>query len=95
MRSLILLALTALAALPLSAHEHGRGRVLVVEAPRPLYRCATRESWEQREYRARERREDWGHQAWHRGYGCEEGRVLLRPGLHVPPFGLGLDIRIR
>jgi|GEM_PF-2957097 hypothetical protein len=86
MRSLVLLALTALAALPLSAHEHGRCRVLVVEAPRPLYRHDYRERWEHRDHDRRD---------WHRADRCEEDRILVRPRLATPPFGLGLDIRIR
>ena len=86
MRSLVLLALTALAALPLSAHEHWRcpGRMVAIEAPRPVYRYENRERWEHRERRD-----------WHRGYACEEGRFQVRHGFSAPPFGLGLDIRIR
>ena len=98
MRSLVLFALSALAALPLAAREHGRGPAHgpLVPASRPVYRYEARERWEPREHRA------WGYlarQDWDRrhsrriyGYGCEEDRLLVRPGWMAAPSGLVIRI---
>jgi hypothetical protein len=82
MRRLALLALLAISAFPLSAHDHWRGphRVVVMEEPRPIpYRHF--EAW---------RRDDrWERHAYYRRHDCEEDRLILRPlvlprPLHTP-----------
>jgi hypothetical protein len=79
MRSLILLALVALAAIPVSAHDHGRDRrpVVVVESYRPARR------WEARRREAPYRCNRWerhSHYRLHdRRYDCDDARILLRP----------------
>jgi len=84
MRSLVLLALATLAALPLSAHEHGRGprRVVVVERPygAPSPRWEARH-WDDRRWDDRydgrwERRRAYGR------YDCDDDRIVL--GLPLP-----------
>jgi hypothetical protein len=96
MRRLSLLALVALVAFPLSAHDHWRGSrpVLVVAGPR----CAPH-GWVERR---------WEHERWDRrgddhryvhGYGCEEGRIILGPPLLprllAPPFLGRVELRLR
>jgi hypothetical protein len=75
MRSLTLLApaaltLLALAALPLSAHDHWRDRrpAVVIEEP-----CRSYGRWEARRWENR-----WEPRAYRRGYDCDEGRYVSR-----------------
>lgn len=79
MRSLILLALVALAAIPLSAHDHWRDRrpVRVEESCRPAHR------WEARRLEARYRNDRWErpshYRPYDRRYDCDDARIILRP----------------
>ena len=70
MRRLVLLALAALAAVSLSAHDGWRGprRMVVEDSCRPYHRGEERR-WEHRGY---DRHVD-------RRYGCDDDRVFLRP----------------
>lgn len=77
MRRLVLLALVALAAFPLSAHGHWRRprRVVVVEAP-----CRPTRGWEYDRWEHRDR-------GWYRRPACDDDRVYLRPVRPLePPF---------
>jgi len=89
MRSLLLLALVALATLPLSAHDHGRGRrMVVIESPG----WDRHPRWEARHW------EDWrARQAWRRHHDCEDGRTHYRvhPRPLERPFGGRLELRFR
>jgi hypothetical protein len=82
MRNLTLLALVALAAFPLSAHDHWREprRVVVVETPR----CAPYAGWEGHR---------WERQGWYRRHDCDDARVILRP--LALPFQGRVDLRFR
>ena len=99
MKTLALLALAALVALPLSAHDGWRQpRHLVVEAPR----CAPTPRWEAR---YRDDRWDgrwggrWEHRAWCRrpDWDDHDERVLLRPLPRPlgPPFIGRVELRFR
>jgi len=97
MKALVLLAL---AALPLSAHEHWREprRVVVVEAPR----CAPQFRWEARHHydRWEDRRDGrWEHRGWYRWPDRDnrDDRVYLRPLPRPldPPFGGRVELRFR
>ena len=96
MRSLILLALTFLAALPLSAHDRsfnrGQGRV-EFEAPRSPYRYLERERWEHRHWERRA----WERHGWRQSDACEDDRYRVSPRFTVcpPPFGARLELRLR
>jgi len=100
MRSLALLALAALAALPLSAHGYGCHHRPWVEFRES---CAPAYSWEARHHEARrhddrpwnDRWEDrYRDQRWDRyDRDCEEPRVILRP--LAPPFVGRVVIRLR
>ncbi len=91
MRSLALLALAALATLPLTAHDHWRDRrpvAVVEESCRPAYR------WETRRYEDRRWDDRWERPHHHgrhaRRYVCDEDRVVLRPlPRFLPPPILG------
>jgi hypothetical protein len=93
MRSLVLLALAALAAFPLSAHDHWRGprRVMVVEAPR----CAPYQGWGDRRWE----HERWEHRGYYQRYACDDDRVILGPlplpRPLAPPFLGRMELRIR
>ncbi len=89
MRSLALLALAALAALPLSARDHWRDRrpgIVVEDSCRPDYR------WEARRYDDRCWDDRWERHGYYRRptrrYDCDEDRFVLRPlpRLLAPPF---------
>jgi hypothetical protein len=90
MRSLVLLALAALAAFPLSAHDHWRGprRVVVIEAPR----CAPYRHWDDRRCDDR-----WERRAWYRRHDCDDDRVIFRPLPRplVAPFEGRVELRLR
>jgi hypothetical protein len=96
MRSLILLALAVLAALPLAAHERGfsrsRGRI-EFEASRAPYHRLDRERWEHRGWERR----DWERQAWRRSQAWDEECFPVRPRYPIcpPPFGVRLELRLR
>jgi len=81
MRHLVLVAFTALMAVPLSAHDHWRGphRVVVVEAPR----YAPLRHWEERRFDDR-----WERQYWRHRHDCDDALVTLRPLPRplAPPF---------
>jgi hypothetical protein len=89
MRSLTLLALTAIVALPLSAHDHWRDRrpvIMVEDSCRPDYRWAARGD-EDRRWDDRWERSGYSrHQA--RRYDCDEDHFVLRPRPRrlAPPF---------
>lgn len=88
MRRLVLLALVVLAAFPLSAHDHWRGRrrVVVIEAPR----CSPYGRWEDRRWEDR-----WERHAWHRRHDCDEDRIFFRPRPLEPPFVGRVELRLR
>ena len=89
MRRLVLLALVALAAFPLSAHDHWRrpGRVVVVEGPR----CAAGHRWDERYWDDRwEHRGHYHRQDWNDRVPCAP---LPRP--LDPPFGGRLEPHFR
>lgn len=101
MRHLALLTLVALAAYPLSAHDHWRGprRFVVVESPR----CAPYRGWEERRWEARHWDDRWDDR-WdrHERYeryphdDCGEGRVVFRPLRPLdPPFEGRVVLRFR
>jgi hypothetical protein len=99
MRSLALLALAVLAALPLSAHEHGRGsRRWRVERPS----CASSPRWEARHWDGC-RWEDGREERWERRraygrYACGDDRIVLGlplPGPLPPPLRGRVVIRLR
>lgn len=80
MRRLILLALVALAAFPLSAHGRWRGprRVVVYgDSCRGSYHRWEGRTWSDDRWERRDRMR-------HRRHGCEEDRVFLGP-LYPPP----------
>jgi hypothetical protein len=80
MKALVLLALSTLAALPLSAHEHWREpHRLVVEAPR----CAPYPRWEAG-YRHDRWDSRWEHRGWYRQHDWDD-RVF--PGPLPRPLG--------
>lgn len=94
MRSLVLLALVTLAALPLSARDHGRDRravVVVRESCRPSHR------WEARHYDDRRWDDRWERHAYYgrhaRRHDCDDDRVFLRP--LAPPFAGRVVLRFR
>jgi hypothetical protein len=99
MQRLVLLALVALAAFPLSAHGHWRGsrRVVVVEAPcRPRHHW-DEDRWERRDpdryreygrYRHAERYDDWD------GDRVVFGPLPL-PRPLAPPFQGRVELRFR
>ena len=102
MRSLALLALAALAALPLSAHDHWRGHrpaVVIQESCRPAYR------WEARRYADRRWENRWERHGYYRHdrdddyrrYDYDDARVILRPlpGPLAPPFEGRVVLRFR
>lgn len=98
MRSLVLLALMALAAFPLSAHGrwHGPRRVVVVEAPR----YAPYRHWDERRWDDpwSDRRSDgWERRAWHHRHDCDDDRIYMRPLPRplVPPFEGRVVLHIR
>lgn len=94
MRSLVLLALAALAAFPLSAHGrwHSPRRVVVVEAPRYApYRHWDDRCWNDR-WDSR-----WEYRAWRRHHDCDDERLFLRPLPRplAPPFEGRVELYIR
>ena len=93
MQRLVLLALVALAAFPLSAHDHWRrpGRVVVVEGPR----CAAGHRWDERYWDDR-RDERWEHRGWVRRHDCDDDRIYLPlPRPLLPPFRGRVELRFR
>jgi hypothetical protein len=105
MRSLILLALVALAALPLAAREHGRGsRRVVVErsrcAPYPRWEARDHDDrgWGDRRWEGRRWDERWENRRWASRYDCEDDRLILGPlplpRPLLPPFRGQVMIRI-
>lgn len=74
MRPLVLLALVALVAFPLSAHGrwHGPRRVMAEDSYRPYHRGYERR-WDE---------DRWERRGHDRRYGCDDDRVFLRP---LPP----------
>ena len=103
MRSLVLLALAALAALPLSAHDHWRDRrpAVVGESCRPATRWEARR-WEDRRWNDRrdDRWERHGRQDFYRTYDrddCDDARVILRPLPQplAPPFVGRVELHFR
>lgn len=103
MRPLVLLALAALAAFPLSARDHGRRprRVVIIEAPR----CAPHSRWEDRRWNDRWH-DRWERRARHHRHDCddredrherEDDRIMLRPLSRplAPPFEGRMELRIR
>ena len=96
MRRLVLLALVALVAVPLSAHDHWRGpRRVVEDSYSPHYRGEGRRwddgRWERRAY---ERRYD---RRYERRYDCDDERMVLRPLPHplALPFPGRVELWIR
>jgi hypothetical protein len=98
MRHLVLLALVALVAVPLSAHDHhwrGPRRVVVEVSCRPSYRGEERrwddDRWERSRYDRRYERR------YERRYGCDDDRVILQPLPRplVPPFQGRVELRLR
>jgi hypothetical protein len=92
MRSLALLALAALAVLPLSAHDHWRDRrpVFVVEdSCRPAHR------WDDRHYEDRRWEDRRDRHAQYRRYDCDDARVILRARPLAPPFQGRIELRFR
>ncbi len=93
MRRLVLLALVALVAVPLSAHDHWRHprRVVITDAHRPHYRGEARrwdeDHWERSRYPRR----------YNHRYDCGDDRVILRPLPHPPalPFQGRVELWIR
>jgi hypothetical protein len=97
MRSLALLALAALAALPLSAHDHWRDRrpVFVVEdSCRPVHRWEQRR-WDDPRYEDQRWEDRWERHAHYRRYDCDDGRVILRARPLAPPFQGRIELRFR
>jgi hypothetical protein len=88
MRTLTLLALTVLAALPLSAHDHCRDHrsVVVLEPCRP-FPCGEARRWD----------DHWEHRAYPRRYRRDEGRICLYPLPRplMPPFEGRLLLHLR
>ncbi len=91
MRRLSLLVLVALAAIPVSAHDHWRDsrRVVVVAEPR----FAPYPHWEGRRWDDR-----WDRHGYVRRHDCDD-RVILRPlplpRPLVPPFRGLVELRLR
>jgi len=100
MRRLVLLALMALAAYPLSAHGgrwHSPRRVWVVarDGCREADRRGEDDRWEDR---GRWAYRDHGYRSGERPYGCEDDdRMLLRPRLRplTPPFQARVEFWLR
>jgi hypothetical protein len=95
MKSLALLALAALAALPLAAHDAWREpRRVVFEAPR----CAPYAHWEAH-YRHDRWDGRWEHPGWYRrpDWDDRDDRVLLRPLPRPlgPPLAGRVELRFR
>jgi hypothetical protein len=96
MKALTLLALAALATLPLSAHDAWREprRVVVMEAPR----CAPYPRWEAR-HRQDRWDDHWERRGWYRrqDWSDRDDRVLLQslPRPLGPPFGGRVELRFR
>jgi hypothetical protein len=99
MRRLALLALVALAAFPLSAHDHGRGprRVVVVEDGCRPWRRWDDDRWERRHA-------GWYRDGWYRrpvrydDDACDGGLVVLGPlppRPLDPPFRARVELRFR
>lgn len=110
MRRLVLLALVALVAFPVSAHEDGRGprREVVLETS-----CGPRQRWDEARWEHRGHgwyRDDrrYRDQGWYRPHDrydryerydryddCEGGRVVLGPLPLPPPFRGRVEWRFR
>jgi hypothetical protein len=93
MRSLVLLTLVALAAIPLSAHDHWRSPRRVVVVAESHY--APYHRWDDRR---------WDHDRWERRsydhrYDCDDDRVILRPlplpRPLAPPFPGRVELWLR
>jgi len=95
MKVLALLALAALAVLPLSAHNASREpRRVVVEAPR----CNLHPRWEVG-YRHDRLDGRWEHRGWYRGHDWDDraDRASCRPVPRPlgPPYGGRVELRFR
>ncbi len=98
MRRLVLLALVALAAFPLSAHDHWRARrrVVVMEAPHcSPYGRWEEPRWEDRRWEERRYEDRWERHAWHRRHDRDDDRVYIRPRPLEPPFEGRVELRFR
>ncbi len=87
MRTLVLLALTATAALPLSAHDHWHDRrpvIVIEESCRPAHR------WENRRWENRWERHAYNH---HRDW--DDDRVAVWAHPLALPFQGRIDVRLR
>jgi hypothetical protein len=92
MKALVLLALAALAALPLSARDWREPRRVVFEAPR----CAPHPRWEA-DHRHVRWDGCWKRRDWHQRHGWDDrdDRTFLRPLPRPlgPPFGGRVELR--
>jgi hypothetical protein len=98
MRRLVLLALVALVAFPLSAHDHWRGsRRVVVEAP-----CRPRHRWDEDRWERRDS-DRYCERSWYRHSDryddCDGDRVVFGPlplpRPLAPPFQGRVELRFR